>query len=195
MRVLSISPRKCTVTGIDNHEIPGLDLVQYAALVDTNYGFVNLIMNEYAYYCRGHSIHSSGQVEWYTSTVDDESVQVGGQQRIITIDGYSMPLGCKGGSMYLELLCISTDKDLQTHPSVHLTSPHEWDPSVLDYVHPEDNGEHDWANDLNERFPFDPNFDEFGDYVNRSLSILDILDDTPQISSTHNLLVNKHVFH
>ena len=33
-----------------------------------------------------------------------------------------------------------------------------------------------------------------GDYVNRSQSILDILDETPQISPIHNLLVNKHVF-
>ena len=107
----------------------------------------------------------------------------------------SMPLVCKGGLMYLELQGIPTDKDLHTHPSVHLTSPHEWDPSVLDYEHPEDNGEPDWAIDPNEMFQFDPNFDEFGDYVNRSLSILDILDDTPQISPTHNLLVNKHAFH
>ena len=53
----------------------------------------------------------------------------------------------------------------------------------------------DWANDLNEKFQFDPNFDEFGDYVNRSLSILDILDDTSQISPFHNLLVNKHALH
>ena len=88
VRVLSTSSRKCTVTGIDNHEIPGLDLVQCAALVQTNHGMVNLIMNEYAYYGRGHSIHSSGQIEWYTNTVDDKSVQVGGQQRIVTIDGY-----------------------------------------------------------------------------------------------------------
>ena len=44
-------------------------------------------------------------------------------------------------------------------------------------------------------FPLDPNFDEFGDYVNISLSILDILDETPHISPIHNLLVNKHVFH
>ena len=72
VRVLNTSPRKCTVTGIDNHEIPGLDLVQCAALVDTNYGIVNLIMNEYG---RGHSIHSSGQIEWSTNTVDDKSVQ------------------------------------------------------------------------------------------------------------------------
>ena len=143
VRVLSTSSRKCTVTGIDNHEIPGLDLVQCAALVQTNHGRVNLIMNDYAYYSRGHSICSSGQIEWYTNTVDDKSVQVGGQQRIITLDGYSMPFICKGGLMYLELHGIPTDKDLQTYPSVHLTSPHEWYPSILDYEHPQNNGDPD----------------------------------------------------
>ena len=56
------------------------------------------------------------------------------------------------------------------------------------------NGEPDWAIDPNENFQFDPNFDGFGDYVNRSLSILDISDETPNISPIHNLLVNKHVF-
>ena len=73
------------VAGIDNHEIPGLDLVQCAALVQINHGMVNLIMNEYAYYGRGHIIHSSGLIKWYTNTEDDKSVQVGCQQRIITI--------------------------------------------------------------------------------------------------------------
>ena len=82
VRVQSTSPRKCTVTGIVNHEIPGLDLVQCAALVDTNHAIVNIIMNEYANYGRGHRIHSSGHIEWYTNTVDDKSVQVGGQQKI-----------------------------------------------------------------------------------------------------------------
>ena len=50
VRILSTSSRNCSVTGIDNHEIPGLDLVQCAALVQANHGIVNLIMNEYAYY-------------------------------------------------------------------------------------------------------------------------------------------------
>ena len=50
VRILSTSSRKYTITFIDNHEIPGLDLVQCAALVQTNHGIVNLIMNEYAYY-------------------------------------------------------------------------------------------------------------------------------------------------
>ena len=84
--------------------------------------------------------------------------------------------------MYLELQGIPTDKDLQTYPSVHLTSPHEWDQFILDYEHPENNGE------------FDPNSDAFRDYVNRSLSSLDILDETLPISPIHNLLVSKHVF-
>ena len=121
--MLSTSSRKCTVTGIDNHEIPGLDLVQCAALVQTNHGMVNLIMNEYAYYGRSHRIHSSGQIEWYTNTVllDDKSVQVGGQQIIVTIDAYSMPLVCKGRLMYLQLQGIPTDQDLQNYSSVHLT--------------------------------------------------------------------------
>ena len=151
-------------------------------------------MNEYGYYGRGHSIHSSGQIEWYSNIVDDKSVQVGGQERIVTIDGYSMPLICKGGLMYLEPHGIPTDKDLQTYPYVHLTSPHKWDPSILDYKHPENNGESDWAIDPNKNFQFDLNFDEFGDYVNGSLSILDILDETPPISLIHKLMVNKHVF-
>ena len=50
VRILSRSSRKCTVTGIDSHELQGLDVVQCAALVQTNHGIVNLIMNEYACY-------------------------------------------------------------------------------------------------------------------------------------------------
>ena len=47
--ILSKSSRKCTVTGIDQHQINSLDIVQCAVLVNTNHGYVNLIMNEYVY--------------------------------------------------------------------------------------------------------------------------------------------------
>ena len=50
VRILSRSSRKCTVTGIDSHELQGLDVVQCAALVETTHGIVNSIMNEYACY-------------------------------------------------------------------------------------------------------------------------------------------------
>ena len=63
VRVLSKSCMKCTVTGIDQHQINGLDNVQCAALVKPNHGYVNLIMNEYAYYGKGHTIHPSCQIE------------------------------------------------------------------------------------------------------------------------------------
>ena len=60
VRILSRYSRKCTVTGIDRHELQGLDVVQCAALVETNHGIVNLIMNDYACYGKGHIIYSSG---------------------------------------------------------------------------------------------------------------------------------------
>ena len=195
VRILSRSSRKCTVTGIDSHELQGLDVVQCAALVQTNHGIVNLIMNEYACYGKGHTIHSSGQIEWFKNSVDDRSVQVGGKQRICTIDGYAMPLTCRGGLMYLSILGKPTDKDLERYPAVHLTGPHEWDPSVLDYTHPSGDGEPPWSNDPNERSAFDPNFDEFGDYTQRAIQILSILDDSSStLAPCPTFMANQHDF-
>ena len=56
VRILSRSARKCTVTGIDSHELQGLDVVQCAALVETNHFIDILIMNEYD--CYGRDIPS-----------------------------------------------------------------------------------------------------------------------------------------
>ena len=72
-------------------------MVQYTALIETNHGLVNFIMNEYACYGKGHTIHSSGQIEWIKNSLDDGSVQVGCKQRVCPIDGYAMPLTCRGG--------------------------------------------------------------------------------------------------
>ena len=194
VRILSRSSRKCTVTGIDRHELQGLDVVQCAALVQTNHGVVNLIMNEYACYGKGHTIHSSGQIEWFKNSVDDRSVQVGGKQRICTIDGYSMPLTCRGGLMYLSILGKPTDQDLERYPAVHLTGPHEWDPSVLDYTHPSGDGEPPWSNDPDERYALDPNFDEFGDYTQRAIQTLSILDDSSSTLTPCTYVAHQHDF-
>ena len=59
VRILSRSSRKCTVTGLDSHELQGLDVVQCAALLETNHGIVNLIMNEYDCYGKGHTIEGN----------------------------------------------------------------------------------------------------------------------------------------
>ena len=179
-RILSKSSRKCTVTGIDQHQINGLDIVQCAALVKTNHGYINLIMNEYAYYGKGHTIHSSGRIEWNKNQVDDRSVKVGGSQCITTLDGYSFPLKCTGGLMYLSIMGKPTDEELLKYPSVHLTSIHEWDPAVLDYSHPEGDGEPLWACDPQHLDLLDPNFDTHGLYTKRAINTLSSLAGVQQ---------------
>ena len=61
---------------------------------------------------------------------------------------------------------------------MHLTGPHEWNLSVLDFTHPSGDGEPPWSNDPDERFAFDPHFDEFGDYTQRAIKTLGVLDDS-----------------
>ena len=50
--------------------------------------------------------------------------------------------------MYRSLTDKPTDADLERYPAVHLTGPHEWDPSVLDYTHPSGDGEPPWSKTL-----------------------------------------------
>ena len=182
VRILSKSSRKCTVTGIDQHQINHLDIVQCAALTYTNHGYVNLIMNEYAYYGKGHTIHSAGQIEWHKNLVDDKSVKVGGKQCITTLDGYAFPLKCTGGLMYLNIMGKPTDDELVKYPSVHLTSMHEWDPSVLDYSHPEGDEEPVWGCDPQHIDLIGPNFDTHGLYTRRAINTLSPLADIQYIS-------------
>ena len=104
--------------------------------------------------------------------------------------------------MYLSIIGKPTDADLERYPAVHLTGPHEWDPSVLDYTHTSGNGEAPWSNDPEERLAFDPNFDEFGDYTQRAIQTLSILDDlsTPLTpcsivrANQHIIKSNQHLF-
>ena len=81
------------------------------------------ILNHFSWELYQHTIHSSGQIEWFKNSVDDRSVQVGGKQRICTIDGYAMALTCRGGLMYLSLLGEPADQDLERYPAVHLEGP------------------------------------------------------------------------
>ena len=94
MCVIHKTQRKINIQGIDNHEVTGLDVVTAATLLNTSQGKVN----EYAYLGRGSSIHSSRQLEWFKTNVDEKSVKVGGTQLITTLDGYSVPLLIKDGS-------------------------------------------------------------------------------------------------
>ena len=119
MRVIHKTHRKINIQGIDNHEVTGLDVVTGATLLNTSQGKVIGIFNEYAYLGKGSSIHSSGQLEWFKTNVDEKSVKVGGTQLITTLDGYSVPLLIKDGLVYATSLGKPTD---QTWTCIHMSS-------------------------------------------------------------------------
>ena len=79
--------------------------------------------------------------------------------------------------MYLSIMGKPTVEELVKYPSVHLTSIHEWDPSVLDYSHPEGDGEAVWAIDPQHTDPLDPNFYTHGLYTKRVINTLSSLAD------------------
>ena len=81
--------------------------------------------------------------------------------------------------MYLSILGKPTDEELVKYPSVHLTSIHEWDPSVLDF---KGDGEPVWASDPQHVDLIDPNFDPQGLYTKRAINTLSFLADVHKIS-------------
>jgi hypothetical protein len=96
--------QKIDVTGIDNHEMMGLQMVDGTAFVKTQNGPVILIMRQYAYYGRQRTIHSSGQIEAYKNYVNDRSMKVtGGRQCIRTNDGYVIPIDIINGLPYIKM--------------------------------------------------------------------------------------------
>ena len=114
--------RKVSVTGIDDHELPGSDIVTCVALMQTNHGKANMLMHEYAYYGRGNTIHSPCQIDWLNNTCDDKSHHVGGKQVITFLDTYATPLECQSDLMYMSILGKLTDKDFG---SISSCAPHQ----------------------------------------------------------------------
>ena len=162
MRGIHRTYRKIKIQDIDNHEVTCLDVVTAATLLNTPQGKAIGIFNEYAYLWKGSSIHSSGQLEWFQTNVDETSVKVGGTQLITTLDGYSVPPLIKDGLAYATSLGRSTDQDINTYPHVFITSPDEWDPSQV----PDQ--------------PFgDPMFDAYGDFNEPIIANLNTLLDAP----------------
>ena len=177
MRVIYKTHRKINISGIDNHEVTGLDVVTAATLLNTSLGKVIGIFNEYAYLGKGSSIHSSGQLEWFKTHVDEKSIKVGGTQLITTLDGYSVPLLIRDGLAYATSLGRPTNQDMDTYPHVFFTSPDEWDPSVLDHDPSHLDGL-DPSQVPDQPFG-DPMFDAYGDFNERIIANLNILLDAP----------------
>ena len=189
MRVIYKTHRKINISGIDNHEVNGLDVVTAATLLNTSLGKVIGIFNEYAHLGKGSSIHSSGQLEGFKTHVYEKSIKVGGTQLITTLEGYSVPLLIKDGLAYATSLGRPTDQFMDTYPHVFFTSPDEWDPSVLDHDPPPLDGL-DPSQVLDQPFG-DPMFDAYGDFNERIIANLNILLDAPP-EDYGSYIVNLH---
>jgi len=78
------------VTGVDNHELNALKMVDTTAKTVTDKGPVILILWNHACHGLNRTLDSAGQIEWFQNKVCDTSVKVGGRQVIKTVDGLTM---------------------------------------------------------------------------------------------------------
>ena len=121
------------ISGVDNHRVNNVRLATCGGVTTSQYGEVIVIGHQYARTGKGHSIHSSAQIEWFKNMVDDKSTKVGGRKCIVTNDGYALPLDIINGLPYLPMRPY-TDHEWETLPHVVLTSDVDWDPTVLDNI-------------------------------------------------------------
>ena len=120
------------VTGIDNHEINSLEVVDACAKLTTQRGEIIGIFRQYAYHGKGRTIHSSGQLEWYNGNkVKERSMNVGGSQNLRTLEGYVIPIDIINGLPYVKMV-PNTKTEYNELPHVFFTSSEEWNPKVLD---------------------------------------------------------------
>jgi len=153
------------VTGIDNHELNALPMVDATAKTITDKGPVILILRNYAYHGLNRTLHSTGQIEWYQNKAHDTSMRVGGRQVIKTVDGYYIPINVIRGLPHIQME-PNTAEEFDTLPHVILTQGGEWDPTVLDHILTDDD---DWVSKVKreEDQEHDSPFDNRGEYKHR----------------------------
>ena len=169
-RVIHKYHRKVTVQGIDNHQVNDVSIGDVGGVVNTQFGPVIAIGCQYALFDSGHTIHSPLQMEAYGMQVDDKSLLLpDGKQRILTPEGYVIPLSIINGLPRLKMRPF-TDKEWEELPHIFLTAPpgpiqKEWNPSSMDKTI--DDTE-EWFDTVMELDPLPEfigdDFDERGDY-------------------------------
>ena len=158
--------REVDVTGIDNHEISDMKIVDAVGKIITQRGPAIAILQQCAYYGKGRSIHSVVQMEYFGNKVDDKSRLAGGRQCIETVDGYVAPIDIINGLPYLKMT-PPTKAELEELPHIPFTSGEEWSPKVLDCVISNDPAWHgEVKKDEHEEHRTKSQFDDQGNYKN-----------------------------
>ena len=153
------------ITGIDNHELNSLPMVDATAKTITDKWPVILILRNYAYHGLNQTLHSTGQIEWFQNKVYNSSMKVDGRQVIKTVDGYYIPINIIRGLPYIQME-PNTAEEFDTLRHVILTQGGEWDPTVLDHILTDDD---DWVSKVkweDDKEYYSP-FDERGEYKHK----------------------------
>ena len=66
----------------------------------------------------------------FHTQVDEHSKTAGGQQQVVTLEGYTVPISINSGTVYIHPVCVPSDHDV---PHVVFTSPQQWDLTVLNH--------------------------------------------------------------
>ena len=118
------------VHGIGDSSIPSVPLGTAAGLITSTQGPVIGFFHQYALHGKGKTIHSANQLRAFGNLVDDIPKRLNGTQRIVTHDGYKIPLSIRKGLAYMDMR-PPTDEEMKTYPHIILTSNRVWDPGSL----------------------------------------------------------------
>ena len=129
-----VTEKRLDLTGVHNHQVTDLRIVVHAGVLPTQKGPIIGIFNQYARLPgQDTSIHSSLQMEAWGCKVDDRSIKAGGRQRLVTPNGYKIPIDICQGLSYIPMR-PPTDDELKSLPHEFITSDADWDPGVMDNV-------------------------------------------------------------
>lgn len=167
--------RTVDIRGVDNMTVNDIPIRTVAGVIDTQHGPVIGVFHNYAWLGRGKTIHSSLQLASYYNDVNDRHRnEPNGLSRIVTCEGYIIPLSYRDGMPEMDIRPY-TDHEWDNLPHVILTDASEWDPKRLDYEHNNDT----FFDSIDEstvppktKLPvrFHHAFDDYGDYRHRHIA-------------------------
>jgi len=89
---------------IDDHILSSVPIGSAGGVVNTQHEEVIVIFHQYALLERGKSIHSAIQLEDWGTELDEKAIAFGGQQRVLTAEGYSIPMDISNGPPMTQII-------------------------------------------------------------------------------------------
>ena len=132
-RILATVPHGFVdITGVGGEVLQQLPIAQGASLVHTiDERPIILIMSQYAHKPYSKSIHPKSQIEHFGGVVHDSVKSTGGQQLVVSHEGYTIPLYVCNGLYYMDMV-PPTDDNMERYPHVFITTDGPWNPNSID---------------------------------------------------------------